>query len=86
VGIIDATADAIAVMDSSDAVKGLFIATGSGHAFRIGPVAGEIMAALIQCNTNAHYLSRLRFFKFSDGSRLKLGPSSNLTATSSFSR
>jgi glycine/D-amino acid oxidase-like deaminating enzyme len=33
VGIIDATADAIAVMDSSDVVKGLFIATGSGHAF-----------------------------------------------------
>jgi glycine/D-amino acid oxidase-like deaminating enzyme len=84
--MIDTTPDAVPVMDSSDAVKGLFIATGGGHGFGIGPAAGKIMAALIQCNTSAHYLSRLHFFKFSHCSRLKLGPSSNLTATSSFSR
>ncbi|MFT6372287.1 MAG: glycine/D-amino acid oxidase-like deaminating enzyme [Gammaproteobacteria bacterium] len=75
-GMIDATPDAVPVMDSSDAVKGLFIATGfSGHGFGIGPAAGKIMAALIQGNASGHDLSRFRFSRFSDGSRLKLGPS-----------
>ncbi len=75
-GMIDATPDAVPVMDSSDDVKGLFIATGfSGHGFGIGPAAGKIMAALIQGNASGHDLSRFRFSRFSDGSRLKLGPS-----------
>jgi glycine/D-amino acid oxidase-like deaminating enzyme len=75
-GMIDATPDAVPVMDSSDAVKGLFIATGfSGHGFGIGPAAGKIMAALIQGNDSGHDLSRFRFSRFSDGSILKLGPS-----------
>lgn len=75
-GMIDATPDAVPVMDSSDDVKGLFIATGfSGHGFGIGPAAGNIMAALIQGNTSEHDLSRFRFSRFSDGSQLKLGPS-----------
>lgn len=75
-GMIDATPDAVPVMDSSDDVKGLFIATGfSGHGFGIGPAAGKIMAALIQGNASEHDLSRFRFSRFSDGSPLKLGPS-----------
>jgi glycine/D-amino acid oxidase-like deaminating enzyme len=75
-GMIDATPDAVPVMDSSDTVKGLFIATGfSGHGFGIGPAAGKIMAALIQGNDSGHDLSRFRFSRFSDGSILKLGPS-----------
>ena len=75
-GMIDATPDAVPVMDSSDDLKGLFIATGfSGHGFGIGPAAGKIMAALIQGNTSGHDLSRFRFSRFSDGSALKLGPS-----------
>jgi glycine/D-amino acid oxidase-like deaminating enzyme len=75
-GMIDTTPDAVPVMDSSDDVKGLFIATGfSGHGFGIGPAAGKIMAALIQGNDSGHDLSRFRFSRFSDGSPLKLGPS-----------
>lgn len=75
-GMIDATPDAVPVMDSSFDVKGLFIATGlSGHGFGIGPAAGKIMAALIQGNATGHDLSRFRFSRFSDGSQLKLGPS-----------
>ena len=75
-GMIDATPDAVPVMDSSHTVKGLFIATGfSGHGFGIGPAAGKIMAALIQGNDSGHDLSRFRLSRFSDGSILKLGPS-----------
>jgi glycine/D-amino acid oxidase-like deaminating enzyme len=75
-GVIDTTPDAVPVMDRSEAIKGLFIATGfSGHGFGIGPAAGKIMAALIQGNDSGHDLSRFRFSRFSDGSRLKLGPS-----------
>jgi glycine/D-amino acid oxidase-like deaminating enzyme len=74
--MIDTTPDAVPVMDSSDDVKGLFIATGfSGHGFGIGPAAGKIMAALIQGNDRGHDLSRFRFSRFSDSSPLKLGPS-----------
>jgi len=75
-GMIDTTPDAVPVMDSSETVKGLFIATGfSGHGFGIGPAAGKIMAELIQGNGSKHDLSRFRFSRFSDGSLLKLGPS-----------
>jgi len=75
-GMIDTTPDAVPVIDSSDTINGLFIATGfSGHGFGIGPAAGKIMAELIQGNACGHDLSRFRFSRFSDGSRLKLGPS-----------
>lgn len=75
-GMIDTTPDAVPVMDSSEAIKGLFIATGfSGHGFGIGPAAGKIMSELIQGNASRHDLSRFRFSRFSDGSQLKLGPS-----------
>ncbi len=75
-GMIDATPDAVPVMDSVDKLDGLFIATGfSGHGFGIGPAAGKIMANLIQDKTSEHDLSRFRFSRFSDGSKLRLGPS-----------
>ncbi|MFT5658200.1 MAG: glycine/D-amino acid oxidase-like deaminating enzyme [Gammaproteobacteria bacterium] len=75
-GMIDATPDAVPVMDHSEDIKGLFIASGfSGHGFGIGPAAGKIMAGMIQGNTSEHDLSRFRFSRFSDGSQLKLGPS-----------
>lgn len=75
-GMIDATPDAVPVMDSCDDIKGLFIATGfSGHGFGIGPAAGKIMADLIQGDSPEHDLSRFRFSRFSDGSQLKPGPS-----------
>lgn len=75
-GMIDATPDAVPVMDSIDEPGGLFIATGfSGHGFGIGPAAGKIMARLIQGKSSEHDLSRFRFSRFSDGSKLRLGPS-----------
>lgn len=75
-GMIDATPDAIPVMDAAPGVNGLFIASGfSGHGFGIGPAAGKIMADLVQNNNIEYDLSRFRFSRFSDGSKLKLGPS-----------
>ncbi|MFV2031781.1 MAG: NAD(P)/FAD-dependent oxidoreductase, partial [Gammaproteobacteria bacterium] len=75
-GMIDATPDAVPVMDRVDGFEGLFVATGfSGHGFGLGPAAGRIMADLVQNNRVEHDLSRFRFSRFSDGSRLKLGPS-----------
>lgn len=75
-GMIDATPDAVPVMDSVDEPGGLFIATGfSGHGFGIGPAAGKIMAKLMQGKTSEHDLSRFKFSRFSDGSKLRLGPS-----------
>ena len=75
-GMIDAMPDAVPVMDSMDAIKGLFVATGfSGHGFGIGPAAGKIMAELIQNRDCDHDIRRFRFNRFSDGSELILGPS-----------
>ena len=75
-GMIDATPDAVPVMDSVTDADGLFIATGfSGHGFGIGPAAGKIMAKLLQGEACEHDLSRFRFSRFSDGSKLRLGPS-----------
>ena len=75
-GMIDATPDAVPVMDFVDEPGGLFIATGfSGHGFGIGPAAGKIMASLMQDKPSGHDLSRFRLSRFSDGSELRLGPS-----------
>jgi len=75
-GMIDATPDAVPVMDCVDGIEGLHVATGfSGHGFGIGPAAGKIMANLIQQKPVGHDISRFRFSRFSDGSELILGPS-----------
>jgi len=61
--------------DRAEQVEGLWISTGfSGHGFGIGPGAGRIMADLIQNKTVDHDLSRFRLARFSDGSKLELGP------------
>lgn len=74
-GMIDAMPDFVPVMDEVPGRSGLFIATGfSGHGFGIGPAAGRIMADLIQDNAPGHDLSRFRFSRFTDGSRLVCGP------------
>jgi glycine/D-amino acid oxidase-like deaminating enzyme len=75
-GMIDATPDAVPVMDAAPGLDGLYIASGfSGHGFGIGPACGKIMAHLIQNNNIEYDLSRFRFSRVSDGSALKLGPS-----------
>jgi len=74
-GMIDALPDVVPVLDQADAPAGLWIATGfSGHGFGIGPAAGKIMAALIQGQRVEHDLARFRLSRFSDGSKLELGP------------
>ena len=52
------------------------LATGfSGHGFGIGPGAGRVVASLVAGDAPGHDLRRFRLGRFSDGSRLELGPS-----------
>jgi glycine/D-amino acid oxidase-like deaminating enzyme len=74
-GMIDTTPDVVPVMDQIDALPGLFLASGfSGHGFGIGPGAGRVMADLVTGSTKRFDLSRFRFSRFSDGSKLRPGP------------
>lgn len=74
-GMIDSTPDVVPVMDRVPGMEGLWVATGfSGHGFGIGPGAGRVMADLLQGRDPDHDLSRFRFSRFSDGSKLNLGP------------
>jgi len=74
-GMIDALPDLVPVLDRAERVDGLWISTGfSGHGFGIGPGAGKLMANLIQGNAVDYDLDRFRLARFSDGSKLELGP------------
>jgi len=74
-GMIDALPDVVPVLDKAEPVDGLWISTGfSGHGFGIGPGAGKIMARLIQGQSVDYDLGRFRLARFSDGSKLTLGP------------
>ena len=74
-GMIDTMPDFVPILDRVAAIPGLFVATGmSGHGFGIGPGFGRVMADLIQGNAPGHDLARFRLSRFSDGSRLQLGP------------
>jgi glycine/D-amino acid oxidase-like deaminating enzyme len=75
-GMIDALPDVVPVLDQAQPITGLWISTGfSGHGFGIGPGAGKVMANLIQGKQVDYDLSRFRLARFSDGSKLELGPS-----------
>lgn len=74
-GMIDVTPDVVPVMDAVTGYPGLYLATGfSGHGFGIGPGAGRVMADLVMGRPAAHDLTRFRFSRFSDGSRMEPGP------------
>jgi glycine/D-amino acid oxidase-like deaminating enzyme len=74
-GMIDALPDVVPVLDRAASIEGLWISTGfSGHGFGIGPGAGKIMAGLIQGEAVDYDLQRFRLARFSDGSKLELGP------------
>jgi len=74
-GVIDVMPDIVPVMDKVDAVPGLFLATGfSGHGFGFGPGAGKVMAKMVAGDQAEHDLSRFRFARFADGSKMKPGP------------
>lgn len=74
-GMIDATPDVVPVMDAIPSIGGLFVATGfSGHGFGIGPGAGKVMAQLVLGETPPYDLTRFRFGRFTDGSKINPGP------------
>jgi glycine/D-amino acid oxidase-like deaminating enzyme len=74
-GMIDATPDIVPVMDNIESHPGLFLASGfSGHGFGIGPGAGKVMANLIAGKDTGFDLSRFRFARFADGSKMVPGP------------
>ena len=74
-GMIDATPDVVPVMDEIASCPGLYLATGfSGHGFGIGPAAGQVMADLVTGQDTGFDLSRFRFSRFSDGSKMRPGP------------
>ena len=74
-GMIDTMPDVVPVVDRVATLQGLTIGTGmSGHGFGIGPGFGEILARMAAGETQQHDLNRFRFERFSDGSKLELGP------------
>ena len=75
-GMIDAMPDLVPIVDRAPTLTGLIIATGmSGHGFGIGPGFGKIIAHMAAGKTIEHNMKRFRFSRFSDGSKLKVGPS-----------
>ena len=74
-GMIDVMPDIVPVVDTCAALPNLTICTGMcGHGFGIGPAFGRITAKLMQGIAPGHDLSRFRLSRFSDGSKLMLGP------------
>ena len=74
-GMIDVMPDEVPVVDTCATLPGLTIATGmSGHGFGIGPGMGRIAARLATGRDPGHDLERFRLSRFSDGSRLIMGP------------
>ena len=72
-GMIDVLPDQVPVLDESPE-PGLFVATGlSGHGFGIGPGVGRVMADLMTGRPAGHDLTRFRYGRFGDGSRIELG-------------
>ncbi|NGM47124.1 FAD-binding oxidoreductase [Rhodobacter sp. SGA-6-6] len=74
-GMIDTMPDVVPVVDHA-LVPGLTIATGmSGHGFGIGPGMGRVVADLVAGGAVGHDLSRFRLSRFSDGTKIRPGPS-----------
>ena len=74
-GMIEATPDAIPVLSATQNITGLFIAAGlSGHGFGLGPGAGYAVADLATGQQPPANLSAFKLSRFSDGSKLELGP------------
>lgn len=75
-GMIDTMPDVVPIIDRVAQQEGLIVATGlSGHGFGIGPGFGKIVSLLAQGKQTGHDISRFRFSRFSDGSKIVPGPS-----------
>lgn len=74
-GMIDAMPDVVPIVDRVPTLDGLIMATGmSGHGFGIGPGFGEIVARMASGEDPGFDMTRFRFGRFTDGSKLELGP------------
>ncbi|SFR42461.1 Glycine/D-amino acid oxidase [Yoonia tamlensis] len=74
-GMIDTMPDVVPVVDTVQSIAGLTIATGMcGHGFGIGPGFGRVAARLALGKTPTHDITRFRLSRFTDGSKLVLGP------------
>ena len=70
-GFIDATPDAVPVIDAPGEPRGLVIATGfSGHGFGMGPIAGRLCAELVADGRASLDIAGFRFARFGDGTPL----------------
>lgn len=75
-GMIDTMPDIVPIVDTTPTMKGLVIATGmSAHGFGIGPSYGRAISNIVTGAKVEHDLSRFRFQRFTDGSKLSPGPS-----------
>jgi glycine/D-amino acid oxidase-like deaminating enzyme len=69
-GMIDATPDAVPVIDAIKKIPGLFMASGfSGHGFGLGPGAGKLMAEIVLGETPCVDPTPFRFSRFADGTK-----------------
>ncbi len=74
-GMIDAMPDIVPIVDRVPGYEGLIVSTGfSGHGFGIGPGFGKIVANIAAGQTAGYDMSRFRFSRFTDGSKLRPGP------------
>ena len=73
-GMIDTMPDIVPVVDRAP-LDGLTIATGMcGHGFGIGPAFGRIVARIVRGEPAGYDIDRFQCGRFTDGSKLVLGP------------
>jgi glycine/D-amino acid oxidase-like deaminating enzyme len=74
-GYIDVTPDVVPFISGVGDLPGLTVATGfSGHGFGIGPGAGQLAAELATEEKTSVETTPFRISRFSDGSRIIIGP------------
>ena len=70
-GMIDATPDAVPVIDAINKIPGLFLASGfSGHGFGLGPGAGKLMAEIVTGEALCVDPAPFRYSRLVDGTKL----------------
>ncbi|WP_458790181.1 NAD(P)/FAD-dependent oxidoreductase [Yoonia sp. MH D7] len=73
-GMIDTMPDVVPIVDRAP-IDGLTVATGMcGHGFGIGPAFGRITARIVMGDDAGFDMQRFRYGRFTDGSKLTLGP------------
>jgi glycine/D-amino acid oxidase-like deaminating enzyme len=67
-GNVDATPDAVPVIDALERPRGLVVATGfSGHGFALGPVTGRLVSELVTDGRTSLDLHSMRLSRFAEG-------------------